>query len=85
MYVQRNIYALSHNHFCSGKAIIITYSGCVSAALVIRRKMRMYRIALSSVAPLAGPYSTLSHKRYGLYKNGIEQHMCILIFSANFV
>jgi hypothetical protein len=29
MHVRRNIEVFSCNHFCSGKAIIITYSGCV--------------------------------------------------------
>jgi hypothetical protein len=29
MHIKRNIEARSHNHFCSGKAISITYSECV--------------------------------------------------------
>jgi len=61
MDVQLNIDALSHNNFCS-----ITYYGCVSVALVIRHEMRMHHIILSSVAPLAGSYSTLSQKRHDL-------------------
>jgi len=44
--------------------ISITYSECVSVALVIQHAKRMRRIILSSVACLAVPYSsTLSHKR----------------------
>jgi hypothetical protein len=34
--VENNIEALSCNHCCSGDAINITYSACVSVALVIR-------------------------------------------------
>ena len=40
----------SRNHCCSGKAISITYSECVSVALVIKHPMRMRRINLSRVA-----------------------------------
>jgi hypothetical protein len=38
------------------KAISITYSECVSVALVIQHAKRMRRIILSSVACLAVPY-----------------------------
>jgi hypothetical protein len=49
------IVARSRNSFCRGKAIIITYSDCVSVALVIQLAKRMRRITsiLSSVACLA--------------------------------
>jgi hypothetical protein len=48
---------------CRGKAILITYSGCVSVALVTQYAMHMRRIILSSVACLALPYfSTLFDK-----------------------
>jgi hypothetical protein len=56
--------ARSRNHCCRGKAISITYSECVSVALVIQHAKRMRRIILSSVVCPALPYfSTLSHKR----------------------
>jgi hypothetical protein len=62
---KRNIEARLHNHFYRGKAIIVTYSECVSVALVIQHAMRMRRIILSSVACPALPYiSTLSNKRH---------------------
>jgi len=59
----------SCNHCCSGKAISITYSECVSVALVIQDAERMLRILLSSVAfPALHYFSTLSHKRHDFWK-----------------
>jgi len=59
----RNIEARSRNHFCCGKAASITYSECVSVALVFQHAERMRRIILSCVASPAQPhFSTLSHK-----------------------
>jgi hypothetical protein len=46
----------SRNHCCREKAINITYSECVSVALVIQHAMRMRPIVLSSLACLAVPY-----------------------------
>ena len=55
VYVQRNTEARSCNHCCSGKERNITYSECVSVALVIRHALRMRRTVLSSVNYLAVP------------------------------
>ena len=41
MYVERNIEGRSCNHCCSGKAVGVTYSECVSVALGIQHGMRM--------------------------------------------
>jgi len=40
----------SRNNYCRGKAIIITYSECVSVALVMQHAKRMRNILLSHVA-----------------------------------
>jgi len=50
VYEYRNNEGRSRNHYGGGKAISITYSECVSVALVIRLAKRVRRIVLSSVA-----------------------------------
>jgi hypothetical protein len=53
----------SRNYFSCGKATNITYSGCVSAVLVIQQAKRVLRIILWSVACLALPHPfRISHK-----------------------
>jgi len=63
MYVQRNNEARSRNHFCHGKEISMTHSGCMPVALFFQRTKRMRHIVLSPVAYLClQDFSTLSHK-----------------------
>jgi hypothetical protein len=64
---ERNIEAISRNHFCRRKTITITYSKCVSVALVIQHAKHMRRIILSSV---------LSYKRHDFRKSVTENKIC---------
>ena len=95
MCIQRNIEALSRNHFCCGKAVSVKHCECVcvcvhvcvcgSLALVIGRAKRMHRLMLSPVAFVAAPYfPTFSHKRHDFRKMVAEHKLCILIFSTTF-
>jgi hypothetical protein len=81
-----NIKLRSCNHCCSIKAISITYSECVSVALVIQHAMHMSRIIFVSVASVCVPYfSTLSHKRHVFRKAVMEYKMRALVLSKTFV
>jgi hypothetical protein len=85
-YIYCNGEAPLRNHLCRGKAISITYSECVSVALVIKHTKRMRRIILLSVACPALPYfSTLSHKRHDFRRKHIEHKIRILILSTKLV
>ena len=65
MCIYRNFGVHCHNHMWHGRAKIITYSECVSVALVIQHTMRMHGIVFSPVACLALPYFfTLCHKQH---------------------
>jgi hypothetical protein len=60
---KRNIEKRSRKHCCCGKAISITYSGCMFVALVIQHAKFLPHIILLSTACLAVPkFSTLTHK-----------------------
>jgi hypothetical protein len=80
---KRNIEARSRNYCYHGEAISITYSECVSVALVIQHVKRMRRIILSPVACPAVPYfSTLSHKRHDFQeKKKLFNMKCVFWFS----
>jgi len=70
MYVERNIEARSHDHYCRGKATTITHSECVFVVLAMRHAKRMRHITLSPVACPTLPYfATLFHKRHDFRRN----------------
>ena len=75
MCVQKhNMEARSSKHCCRGKTICVTYSECLSVALVIQHLKHMRRIILPYVACLV----TLSHKRYNfrVVKNYWAWNVC---------
>jgi len=60
---KRNTEARSCNHCCRGEAVSITYSECVSVALVIQHAMLRAPYYIVTLACLTVPYfSTLSNK-----------------------
>ena len=77
--IWRNTDARSRNRCCSGKAVCITCSECVSVALDIQHATRVRRVILSCMACLALPYfSVLSHKRHDSQEQKlIEYRMCV--------
>ena len=47
---KRKIEAVWCNHYCCGKAISITYSECVSVALVVKHSVLIRRIVICGVS-----------------------------------
>ena len=78
-----NIERRSCNHCCRGYTISITYSVCVSVALVIQHAHAPYCHLWP--APLYNIFYTLSHKQHDFREKVIEHKMCILIFSTTFI
>ena len=74
---KRDTKSLSRNHCCREKTISITYSECVSVALVIQHAMQIRGIILLSVACPAVPcLSTLFHKWHHIRDKVIEHKTC---------
>ena len=76
-YVTKTIFSFAfsrtHNHCYCRKAVTVVYSERVFVALGIQHTVRMHRIILYSVACLALPYSSTSHKRYDFRKNVLKK------------
>ena len=69
-------------HFCSGKAISITYSQCESVVLGIQYEMLL--VVLPSVVCSALQYfSTLSYKRLDFRKRNVSEQK--MFFSFDFM
>jgi hypothetical protein len=77
-----DIVACSRNHYCSEKAIVITYSECVFLTLGIKHAIRM-GLMLSSVT--CRLYSIFPHLMDGMIKKKIEHKTCLLVFSTTCV
>ena len=82
MYIERKTEARSCKHCCSGRAISITYSECVSAALGIQQAMHM-RIAICGLPHSTTFFHIVSKMARALDKNFMEHKMCVHIFSTN--
>jgi hypothetical protein len=78
----------SRYHCCRRKAINITYSQCVSVALIIKHAKLLGLIVLSSVTcPTLKHFPTLHNYRKEFRGGGgvTEHAMCVFIFSKTFV
>jgi len=86
--VQRVITARSCNRRCGGKAMSITYCGCVFLDFGIQRAMRNAPCCHPWPAPLCSIFPTLSHEpaRFSKKKKKcIEHKMGIWVSSTTFV
>jgi hypothetical protein len=71
------------NRCCCGKSVSITFSECVSVALVVQHVMRMRRI----VCGLSGCtiFSPLSHKWHDFRRKSYKHKMPVLIFATTVI
>jgi len=82
---KNNTVARSCNHCYPGKAINVTYSQCVSTALVIQGVKHMRPVIMSSVASPTLPYFSTFTKGYDIRGRGggggggfIKHKICVL-------
>ena len=73
-----NSNARSRNHCCSGKAVRITYSKCVSVTMVIQHAKRMRHIVICGLPPF---YIAFTH--YLTNGTVTAYKMCVFSFCSN--
>jgi hypothetical protein len=77
MYVERDIQVRSCKHCCSGKAISITYSECISVALNIQQEMHMRHIAICGLPRSITFFHITSQITRVFNKHFIQHKMCV--------
>jgi hypothetical protein len=82
---KRNIYARSRNNCYRGRAISVTYSVCVSVALVIQHTKRMCHIVPCDLSDSRIPFPHYLINGTVFFKKEVTEHItCVLILSTNF-
>jgi hypothetical protein len=81
-YVNTYIEARFRNHFCRKKERVVTYSECVSVALVIHYAKRKGHIILPSADCLNLPYTFAYHIKSMVFGGIIEHKMRVLTFTT---
>jgi hypothetical protein len=77
---KRNGEALSNNSYWCGRARIITYSECLSVALIIKHAKLMFRIILSFVSCLALPYSSAISQKHHVFRKNVLNIKYVFVY-----
>jgi len=78
-----NIQAHSGNYHYLGKATSVTYSKCVSAALVIQHTIRAHHIVICGLSGSTTFFYIIS--RHNIWKKKLLNIKCVLIISTTLV